>query len=361
MTIPALPKLTVIELAGVLAGPAVGTFFAELGAKVIKIENPENSDVTRSWKLPQENTPNNISAYFSAVNYNKQYLNCDLKTTDGLTTLHKLVKHADILVTNFKHPLPEVDYATLASINPQLIYANVSGYEEQNERPAFDVVLQAETGFMSMNGTQDSGPIKMPVALIDIIAAHQLKEAILLALLKRERTQKGSYVTVSLYESAIASLMNQASNWLMEKHIATPTGSLHPNIAPYGETFITADNRLIVLAIGNNKQFNRLCSLLQLEDLTKDQRFTSNQQRVIHRMQLANLLAKPFRTKTGQEWSDLFVQNNVPAGLILDMQEVFDNPVAQNMVIQETINGVLTKRVRSIVFNTDFLTKSDEL
>lgn len=352
----AFPKLTIIELAGVLAGPAVGMFFAELGATVIKVENPNNPDVTRNWKLPTEDSESPISAYFSSVNYNKTYIQCDLKNHQDLNNLYDIISTADIIITNFKDDKAlSVDYKTLSSLNPKLIYASITGYGQNSSRPAFDVVLQAETGFMSMNGNIDSGPIKMPVALIDILTAHQLKEAILLALLKRERTGLGSFVTVSLYESAIASLANQATSWLMAQHIAKPIGSLHPSIAPYGETFTTLDNKQIVLAIGNNLQFSKLISTLGLSTISNDQRFINNQQRVIHRKELALMLKDIFKTRNADDWMFNFSQENIPAGIIANMSEVFENELANEMILNETIDGQTTKRVSSISFSTDFL------
>ena len=256
-----LSNLIVIELASVLAGPDVGMFFSELGAKVIKIENKlTGGDVTRNWKLSSEPTENNVSAYFSSVNWNKEYLFLNLSLKEDQEQVYELVKTADIVIANFKPGDDKklgMNYEKLKSYNPKIIFGEINGYGESNKRAAYDVVLQAETGFMSMNGSPESGPVKMPIALIDVLAAHQLKEGLLLALLQKEKTGNGSKVEVSLYDSALASLKNQATNWLMNKHIPRPIGSLHPNIAPYGETFTTKDNKTIVLAIGSNNQFIR--------------------------------------------------------------------------------------------------------
>jgi crotonobetainyl-CoA:carnitine CoA-transferase CaiB-like acyl-CoA transferase len=241
-TLNSIKELTVIELSTVLAGPSVGMFFAELGAKVIKIEHPTIPDVTRSWKLPYEQHDVPVSAYFSSVNYGKSYLTLNLLDTDDYSNFIELIKNADILLTNFKrgddHKLG-IETKKLQQLNKRLIIGKISGFGEESDRVAYDLILQAETGFMSMNGTTDSGPVKMPVALIDILAGHQLKEGILLALMDRQLTGKGSEVSVSLYDAAVCSLANQASNFLMTGHIAKRMGSLHPNIAPYGELFQT--------------------------------------------------------------------------------------------------------------------------
>ncbi|TXI92954.1 MAG: CoA transferase [Neisseriales bacterium] len=349
-------ELIVIEVAGVLAGPAVGTFFAELGAKVIKLENPDNPDVTRSWKLSSEDPKSNISGYFCAVNYNKQYLDCNLNSDEGYNKFIELIKSADILISNFRNAKKlNLDYQQLQRINPRLIQANITGYGENNPRGAYDAVLQAESGLMSINGTEESGPIKLPLAFIDILAAHQLKEAILLALLKRNNTGTGSYVAVSLYEAAIASLANQATNWLMGGKIPKPTGSLHPNIAPYGETLICADNNYIVLAIGNDQQFTKLCKVLQISEIASETKYSTNLARIKNRTELFVILSSKFREKPASEWSMLLLKEDIPAGQIMNMQQLFTEKIAQAMILEENIDGVNTRRVKTVAFKTDFL------
>lgn len=279
-----LSNLTVIELASVLAGPDVGMFFSELGSRVIKIENKKTGgDVTRNWKLASELKENKVSAYFSSVNYNKEYLFLNLSEKDDQDQVYELIKTADIVIANFKPGDDKklgMGYQTLKSIKSDIIFGEINGYGGTNKRAAYDVVLQAETGFMSMNGTPKSGPVKMPIALIDVLAAHQLKEGLLLALLKKEKTGKGSKVEVSLYDAALASLKNQATNWLMNNHIPKPIGSLHPNIAPYGETFTTKDNKKVVLAIGNDNQFVKLLEIIGAHELIENPLYKSNQLRV---------------------------------------------------------------------------------
>lgn len=341
--------LKVIELANVLAGPAVGMFFAELGAKVIKIENSNTGgDVTRQWKLPSEDASQATSAYFCSVNWNKQHLFLDLGKKEDLEKVHALVKGADIVITNYKHgddAKLHVDYETFSSINPGIIYGSITGFGASDPRVAYDLVLQAETGFMSMNGTPGSGPVKMPVALIDILAAHQLKEAILVALLERERTGKGSHVTVSLFDAAIASLANQASNWLMAGHVAQRQGSLHPNIAPYGEIFDTKDDKQLVLAVGNDKQFRDLCGTLGLAQLAAGERYSTNIQRVKNRLELAGELAPAIKTYDRDALLELLEKKAVPAAAIRSINEVFSLKAAQDMVISD--NGT---RVRTVAF-----------
>lgn len=355
--------LKVVELASVLAGPAVGMFFAELGSKVIKIENKNTGgDVTRSWKLTSEDPDDTISAYFSSVNYLKEYLFLDLSDPDENNKAMDHIRNADILISNFK-PGDEAKFGLsdqeLSKLNPRLIHGKIKGYPGESGRPAFDVVLQAESGFLFMNGDLNGPPVKMPVALIDVLAAHQLKEAILIALWQRERSGKGAMVSVSLYDAAITSLVNQASNFLMEGHVPQRMGTLHPNIAPYGEMFQTKDSKLIVLAIGNNKQFKELCELLQLEQLYQKSEFADNPSRVKNRDQLKIHLEKKINQWKRGDLLNQLEKRKIPAGGIFDLQEVFDQDPAKKLIREEIINGKLTRRVTSLAFDSGFIKESE--
>lgn len=349
-----LNNLKVIELASVLAGPDVGMFFSELGAEVIKIENKKTGgDVTRNWKSATENKDSTVSAYFSSVNYKKQHLLLDLALEEDRNTVYNLVKSADIIIANYKPGAAKklkMDYESIRSINPTIIYGEINGYGKDNKRAAYDVVLQAETGFMSINGTQDSGPVKMPVALIDVFAAHQLKEGLLLALLKKEKTGKGSFVEVSLYDASISSLKNQATNWLMNNFIPQRIGSIHPNIAPYGETFITKDNKCVVLGIGSDKHFNILLEIIGAKELSIDERYKSNQLRVINRKELEEQLTPYFEKKSSLELMPEFINQNIPVGLIKNLKEVFEDESAKSLILEENIEGINTKRIKTAVF-----------
>lgn len=347
-------NLTVIELSTVLAGPAVGMFFAELGAKVIKAEHPQVPDVTRSWKLPGEFVASSVSAYFSAVNYRKTYMTLNLGLPAEHAELMRLIAGADVLLVNFKKGDDRKFGLTseeLWRINPALIIGKITGFGNNSDRVAYDLILQAETGFMSMNGTPESGPVKMPVALIDILAAHQLKEGILVSLIKRLQNGKGSEVSVSLYDAAVASLANQASNYLMEGKIAERIGSLHPNIAPYGELFLTKDGQFITFAIGSNRHFAQLAGFLGLENLADDPKFSENQQRVIHREVLRKLLQERISAHNAEELLHEMNKRFVPMGVVRDLKQVFDQPESGKLVREEFIGDRDTKRVTTIAFN----------
>lgn len=352
MSLP-FADLKIIDLSTVLAGPSVGTFFAELGAQVLKIEHPKNADVTRSWKLASEDASESVSAYFSSVNYGKTYLSLDLKNEKDYATFIDHVQKADILLSNFKKGDDEklnVTDEQLRSINPSLIIGKITGFGNESDRVAYDLILQAETGFMSMNGTSNSGPVKMPVALIDVLAAHHLKEGLLIALLQRNQSSEIKTVSVSLYDAAICSLANQASNYLMEQHIPQRIGSLHPNIAPYGEIFSTKSNDLVTFAIGSNQHFEKLCDYLNCEELIIDDRFKENKDRVKNRMQLFEYLQEKIKLFDTVTLLNEMHQRYVPAGEIKNLQAVFQEQAAQNLIRTETINGKETKCITSIGF-----------
>lgn len=335
--------LHVVELASVLAGPSAGLFFAELGAEVIKIENKKSSgDVTRSWKLPTEDKTSNTSAYFLSVNFGKKHLFLDLANEADYKKCMAHINRADVVIVNYKKgddKKLKLDYGTLKKINPRLIYASIHGFSETDERVAYDLILQAESGFMSMNGTKESGPLKMPVALIDILAAHHLKEAILLALLKREKTKRGSHVSVSLFDAAVASLANQATNWLVAKHLPQPTGSLHPNIAPYGELFTTKDTHTVTFAIGSDMQFIKLCALLHIPATGKDKNYLSNQLRVQNRKKLYTVLSKEVKKQSLAYLQKECTKHGVPFAKVRNLQEVFELPRAKQLLKSISYNN----------------------
>jgi crotonobetainyl-CoA:carnitine CoA-transferase CaiB-like acyl-CoA transferase len=346
--------MKVIELASVLAGPSVGMFFAELGARVLKIENKKTAgDVTRSWKLSLEDPENSISAYYASVNYHKEVIFLDLNEIADKEWLYNEIKDADILIANYRQKSAMklgVDYQSLKVLNPKLIYGNISGFGEDSDRVAFDVVLQAESGFMYMNGQPDGPATKMPVALIDVLAAHQLKEGLLYALWQREISGAGAYVSVSLIEAALSALSNQASNWLMAGHLPQRMGSKHPNIAPYGEFFSTKDGKQIVLAVGNDHQFTNLCKILNVFHIAENIKFADNFSRIKHRNELELELEKAFFNFDAKYLLEEAEKMAVPLGLIRNMKEVFDLQIANELILDETIEGQETKRLKSLIF-----------
>lgn len=334
--------LKVVELASVLAGPSVGMFFAELGARVIKIENKKsNGDVTRSWKLGIEDKNHPFSAYYSSVNYSKESILLDLDEPDERQKLNDEVIDADIIICNIKKENVEkwnLDFDTIKQLNSSIIYGEITGFSS-SERLAYDIVLQAESGYISMNGTKNGEQCRLPVAFIDLFAAHQLKEGILLAMLKQKNKLEALKVQVSLYDAGISSLANQASNWLMANHIAKPMGTLHPNIAPYGELFRCSDDKQIVLAVGTNQQFAKLCKTIKIEDIISNPKYSTNQERVKHRQQLMKVLSRAISKFSSKELIHLLIKQDIPVGQLRNIKEVFDTDSAKEKILREKKEG----------------------
>jgi crotonobetainyl-CoA:carnitine CoA-transferase CaiB-like acyl-CoA transferase len=336
-----LQDLKVLELASVLAGPSVGQFFAELGAEVIKIENLKTGgDVTRTWKGATEQTDDR-SAYFCSVNWGKKSVAVDLGTVDGRKVVHQLAAGTDIVIASYKPGDAEklgVSYDQLSVLNPKIIYGQITGYGSDNDRVGYDAVIQAESGFMDLNGEKDGTPTKMPVALVDVLAGHHLKEGLLLALLKRARTGAGSLVEVSLIQTAISSLTNQATNWLVAGKLPARQGSAHPNIAPYGESFLTRDGKRILLAVGSDRQFFDLLHVLNIDPVTFEQKFSTNHRRVENRAELGRVLADRIVHLNAGELLLKIHACKIPAGIIQNVKEAFDMKEAKDLLLES--NGI---------------------
>lgn len=347
--------MTVVELASVLAGPAVGTFFSELGARVIKVENKTTGgDVTRRWRQSGE-TEGGPSAYYASVNWDKESVFLDLSDPADRRTVGDYLHGADIVLANFKKGDAEkfgLAYENVRQLNPSIIYGRLTGFGRHSDRVAYDLIMQAEAGFMSMNGQPDGPPTRMPLALIDVLAAHQLKEGILCALLKqKDRPEQPWLVEVSLYDSAIASLVNQAANWLMNGEVPQRIGSLHPNIAPYGEVFTTRDRQTVTLAVGSDRQFKDLCAILDVPGLAESPRFCRNAKRVEYRNALAGRLRPRIAERESEPFLEQCRQRRVPAAKIKDLQQVFATPQARRLLLREDVEGRNTLRPQTTVFN----------
>jgi crotonobetainyl-CoA:carnitine CoA-transferase CaiB-like acyl-CoA transferase len=347
----------VIELSSVLAGPSAGMFFAELGARVLKVENKRTGgDVTRGWRLSGESAEG-VSAYYCSVNYGKEIWMLDLSDEADRKTILDEIATSDLVISNYQpHTAVKLgmDYTSLSALKKDLIYLQLDGFSE-SERPAFDVVLQAETGWISMTGTDPEQPSKLPVALIDIIAGHQLKEAALLAIIHRMRTGEGSYLRCNLEQASLTALANQATNYLMEGVVAQPIGTLHPNIAPYGDWFTTSDGRRVVLAIGSDAQFAAFCESTGISALAKDKRFSTNAARVVHRNELAQAIKPAIASESLQHWDELWSRHNIPFGEIKSLDKVLESRTAGALIREEIIEGKRTKRLSGNAFSASFL------
>ena len=319
--------LRVLELSSVLAGPLAGSFFAEGGAEVVKVEHPQWGDVTRSWRAVGEAVDAKISSYYASANTYKNVCRVDLRSEEGLKWLEEELSKADVLLQNFK----EGDLAKfnlvpedLAGRFPELVHIRLVGFADAPTRLAYDVVVQAETGFMHMNGSPDGPPTRMPVALMDVLASDHIKTAALSGLYSREKGVTGWYSEVSLERSGLAALVNRATNFLMNGDEQNRIGSEHPNIAPYGDIVTLKAGRQIVLAVGSDKQFRGLCEVLRLEDLAADERFLENASRVRNRAELMSELRGVFAEIEEEEvLMDDFLTKGVPAGLVRPLSEVF--------------------------------------
>jgi crotonobetainyl-CoA:carnitine CoA-transferase CaiB-like acyl-CoA transferase len=341
--------LVILEFSSVLAGPSVGLFFEELGAEVIKIENElTNGDITRQWKLKSEDPKSAYSAYYASINSGKQIKLKNLKLENHYQEIVQLVKRCDIVIVNFKHGDDKklrLDFQTLSKIKPDIIYGQISGYGLEDDKVAFDMILQAECGYIGMCGSPGS-PAKMPVALIDILAGHQLKEGILCALYQRKN--KAQHIHVSLYDTAIASLANQASNYLNENHIPLPLGTLHPNIAPYGEIYLSKDDVKFTIGIGSEKQFERLIEIFKMEIMSKA--FSSNQLRLNNRDSLNNLLQLTFKKYDFSIITSKLSNAFIPHSEVKSLQNVFENPKTARLIRTFNFGERTYKSVRSVVF-----------
>lgn len=342
--------LKVIELASVLAGPLAGSFFAEMGANVLKIENKNaGGDVTRSWKLPEEQGKHTPSAYYHSANFGKKVHFLDLGNVQDYNFLVNEIGSADMVLTNYQkataHKL-KIDIDTLRSIKPNICIVQLNAFEYDDPRPGYDLVMQAEAGYISMCGDGDV-LAKMPVAMIDVLASHQIKAAALIALLHKSRTGQGSTMHVSLYKSALSGLVNQATNYLMEGHIAKPIGTRHPNIAPYGELVTSADGSRIMLSIGSDAQFSKFIQSLGGEVPSN---FSTNVQRLANRTALLEFIQSLVATHDGQYLIQKLKANGIPYAFIKTIKDVFDEEASREVVYDNNIEGSTGKYVSGIAF-----------
>lgn len=334
----ALTGIRVIDMSRVLAGPWCGQLLADLGAEVIKIERPLYGDDTRSWGPPyltdDQGQKTKESAYYLSTNRGKQSVSINIATPEGQQLIRELVKDADVLLENYKvGDLAKygLDYVTLSTINPRLVYCSITGFGQEGPRanePGYDFLIQGMGGLMSVTGEKDElpggGPQKVGVALTDIMTGLYATIGIQAALLNREKTGKGQAVDMALLDVQLAVLANQNMNYLIGNKIPQRLGNSHPNIVPY-QVFHASD-RDFIITCGNDKQFISLCEAIGLADLPKDQRFATNASRVGNREVLIDILSNHFVTKTADEWVACISAVTVPAGPINNIEEAMNDP-----------------------------------
>ena len=343
MTAP-LAGLKVIELARVLAGPWIGQTLADLGAEVIKIESPKG-DETRTWGPPFiEVDGEDLSAYFISCNRGKSSIVIDFNDEKDLSRLKALIADADILIENFKVGGLQkygLDYESLSQQCPQLIYASVTGFGQTGpyaHRAGYDYLIQGMGGIMDLTGAPDGAPQKMGVAFTDIFTGLYGVIGIQAALRHRDNTGEGQHIDLSLFDSIVGVLANQASNYLTTGVAPKRMGNAHPNICPYA-VFPASDGHVII-AVGNDGQFERLCDVLALGDLAQDDRFSTNQMRVHNRDALTTLIESATRARSQADLLAIFEAHTVPAAPINNLEQVFADPqiAAREMVVD--IGGV---------------------
>ena len=356
----ALSGLLVLDLSRVLAGPWVGQTLADLGAEVIKVERPVTGDDTRSWGPPflkdRDGEPTSESAYFACANRNKKSLTVDMTQPQGQDVIRRLAQRADILIENFKlDGLKQygLDYASLRELNPRLIYCSITGFGQTGpyaSRAGYDFLIQAMGGLMSITGQKDSepgaGPQKVGVALTDILTGLYSTVGILAALSHRQRSGQGQRLDMALLDVQIASLANQASNFLVGGESPVRMGNAHPNIVPY-QDFPTRDGYMVI-AVGNDAQFTRLCQAAGHPEIASDPRYKSNKDRVQNRQALISLMKAFTVTRSTQEWiTDLEVVG-VPCGPINNLEQVFADPHVKARQIHQQLEHPSMGKVSSV-------------
>ena len=333
----ALEGITVLDLSRVLAGPLCAMMLGDLGADVVKLEHPKGGDETRQWGPPWAGGE---SAYYLCVNRNKRGVTVDFKTEEGRQIVRRLAARADILVENFKTGSLDrlgLGRAELSAENPGLIYCSITGYGTtgpDKDVLGYDFAIQGRGGIMSITGEPEGEPMKVGLAIVDVTAAMNATIAILAALESRRRTGRGQWVEVSLLDTQVAWLINRAGNYLVDGRAPQRLGNAHPNIVPY-ESFRASD-RWFCLAVGNDTQFRRFCSVLGRLELAQDERFATNPARVEHREELIPLLGEELARRPAAEWLALFQAQNVPCDPINTIPEVLADPqvLAREMVVE---------------------------
>ncbi len=321
-----LNGIRVLDLSRVLAGPYCTMVLGDLGADVIKVESP-GGDETRCWGPP---FVAGESAYYLCVNRNKRSIVVDFKTDEGRGIIQELIKRSDVLVENFRPGTLSrfsVDFESAFVLNPNLIYCSISGFGQTgplHDKPGYDFMIQAMAGLMSITGKPDGGPMKVGVAVADLFAGQNAVIAILAALQARFQTGKGQHLDISLFDSQVAMLANVASNFLISGDLPKRYGNAHANIVPY-QSFQASDASFVI-AVGNDKQFERLCEVIGSGELANDVRFNSNLRRVENREELIALLKPIFLTRTSSEWLSALEAAGIPCGPINTVDKVFAMP-----------------------------------
>ncbi|WGM32487.1 CoA transferase [Brevundimonas sp. NIBR11] len=341
MTAQALAGVRILDLSRVLAGPWATQTLADLGAEVIKIERPGVGDDTRAWGPPFTTKTDGLrgdSAYFLCANRGKKSVELDIASPEGAATIRKLAETSDVLVENFKvGGLKKygLDYASLAAINPRLVYCSITGFGQSGPRAGqagYDYMIQAMGGLMSVTGQPDGAPgaepMKVGVAVVDLATGLYASNAILAALLHARVSGHGQHVDIALFDVQAAMLANQATNYFVSGKAPTRMGNAHPNLVPY-QPFLTSDG-MVVVAVGNDSQYRALCGALGADDLASDPRYAGNAGRIEHRTELVAAISALTRDLTMAELFDRLEAAGVPCGPVNTIDQVFEEPQAKH-------------------------------
>ena len=352
----ALEGIRVIDLSRILAGPWCSQMLADLGAEVIKVEKPGNGDDTRGWGPPfmpdADQQASTEAAYFHSANRGKHSVAIDISCADGQALIVGLVKQSDVLIENFKvGGLKKygLDYDSLKAINPGLIYCSITGFGQTGpyaDRAGYDFMIQAMGGMMSVTGEADGQPMKIGVALADVLTGLYSANAIQAALIHRINSGEGQYIDMALLDVQVATLANQAMNYLASGTNPVKLGNSHPNIVPY-QAFQTRDG-YIILAIGNDAQFSRFCELAEKPELVGDQRFSKNSGRVQHREVLVPIVIKIMLSQSSEWWLENLNNKGIPCGPINNIDQVFADPQVQHREMELQLNHSTLGRVASV-------------
>ncbi len=343
-----LDDLRIIDCSRIVAGPLATQIFSDYGAEVIKVEQPRVGDDSRHWAPPR--APDGQPTYFFAINRGKKSITLDLKHPRGKALLVELARRGDVLVENFTPGTMErlgLGYEALRAVNPRLVYCSISGFGATGpyrERAGYDAIMQGFTGLMSITGEPDGPPVKVGVALIDVITALYAHGAILAALHHRARTGEGQYLELSLMECGIAALINAATAYLLAGEVQGRWGSAHPSLVPY-QAFRARDGYLMVGA-GNERLWKAFCEVLGAPEWADDPRYDGNAKRVERRAELVGLIEERLAARARDEWVTAFAAAGLPAGPINDIGQVFADPQVQHRGMAVEVEHPTAGRIR---------------
>lgn len=351
----ALSHIQVLDLSRILAGPWAGQMLADFGANVIKVERPGSGDDTRGWGPPfvkdAAGNPTD-AAYFHSANRGKQSIAVDITSPEGQALIHRLAANVDVVLENYKVgglKKYNLDYESLKAINPKLIYCSITGFGQDgpySKRAGYDFMIQAMGGLMSVTGEPDGQPMKVGVALADVMTGLYASNAIQAALLHRTETGVGQHIDLALLDVQVATLANQAMNYLVGGEPPQRLGNAHPNIVPY-EAFATADSH-VILAIGNDSQFAKFCTLAGAPGLASDPDFLTNSQRVNNRQTLIPIVRKLMQQHDTQWWLENLAEQGVPSGPINTLDQVFENEQILHREMQVQLDHPAAGKVPSV-------------